>query len=268
MNIFENPIERVSIITPTFNSAKMLRNTMNSILLQKNKNYEWIVISGDKSEETLSVINEFDKSKITLIFQEPKGIYGAVKNGFDLAKYSIIYWINAGDLLMPNTIDSILSEIKNTNENWWTGSASLIKNEVKLVRVDPPFKYKNEYIINGFNGKHLPWIQQESIFFRKELLKNVDLVKFSNFKFAGDYYLFNSFARNGFKLKSINYVIASFTRHDGQISENQKMYWKEVESFTGSYYYNIIFHPIIFLKSVSSLIKFFSARLLPTKFEK
>ena len=87
MNIFENPIESVSIITPTFNSAKMLRNTMNSILLQKNKNYEWIVISGDKSEETLSVINEFDNSKVKLIFQEPKGIYDAVKKGFDLAKY-------------------------------------------------------------------------------------------------------------------------------------------------------------------------------------
>jgi hypothetical protein len=169
---------------------------------------------------------------------------------------------------MPNTIDSILTEIKNTNENWWTGSASLIKEDVKLVRVDPPFYYKNEFIIKGYNGKHLPWIQQESIFFRKELLNNVDLEKFANFKYAGDYYLFNSFARNGFKLKSINYVIASFTRHQGQISENQKMYWKEVYSFAGSYYYNIIFHPFIFLKSLFSLIDFLLARLLPSKFEK
>ena len=164
---------------------------------------------------------------------------------------------------MPYAIDAVLREASDRKFKWWTGSASLRNEDVQLIRVDPRNDYHSNCIKLGFYGKHMPWLQQESIFFRREMLEDVDMERFSKFRFAGDYFLFHSFNKNGIQLKSLGYMIASFTRHEGQVSENQVMYWKEVESFAGSYSTNIITHPFSFLLSINLLLKFLYKRMWP-----
>lgn len=71
------------------------------------------------------------------------------------------------------------------------------------------------------------WIQQESTFWRKELLSGVDFKKLSEFKFAGDYYLWRQFS----KVSDLNIVkahIGGFRKHPGQISEDKKQYQNEM----------------------------------------
>ncbi len=259
----QNHINGISIITPTYNSAKMLNDTMQSIMQQEDYNFEWIVIAGDQSEETKGVLARYNRNQLIVEYRDPKGIYDAVRAGFYKAKYDIVYWINAGDILMPYAFKSVFNESMNSKNCWWTGRASLRNENIQLIRVDPLNNYENKFIELGFYGKHMPWIQQESIFFRRELLDKVDLDRFSKFLYAGDYFLFHSFTKQGVKIISLNYVLASFTRHAGQISENQKQYWDEVESFTGKYLRNLILHPIDTIRSISYVINFLYKRMWP-----
>ena len=92
----------------------------------------------------------------------------------------------------------------------------------------------------SFYGKHLPWLKQESVFLREEILGFLDIQKFSKFRYAGDYFFFHSFIANGIPLKSLVDVIASFSRYEDYISENQVSCWNEAESFAGPYVINII----------------------------
>jgi glycosyltransferase involved in cell wall biosynthesis len=224
---------------------------------QEDCNFEWIVISGDQSEETHTVLSAYNRDQFIFEYREPRGIYDAVRAGFDKAKYDIICWINAGDVLMPYALNAIFIESLEMDKSWWTGRASLRNETLRLIRVDPIHNYKSKFILLGFYGRHMPWLQQESIFFRRNLLSKVDLDRFSKFRYAGDYFLFHSFAKQGIEMMSFNYVLASFTRHAGQLSENQKRYWNEVESFTGNYVVNIIKHPIDTFRSVFYVINFF-----------
>jgi glycosyltransferase involved in cell wall biosynthesis len=256
-------INGISIITPTYHSAKMLNGTMRSIMQQQQCNFEWIVIAGDQSEETQTVLAAYGRDQLVVEYRTPKGIYDAVRAGFKKAKYDIIYWINAGDIMMPYAFNAIFTESLDQSKSCWTGRASLRNEDIHLIRVDPLNRYDSKFIKLGFYGKHMPWLQQESIFFRRELLTLVDLDRFSKFRYAGDYFLFYSFAKQGIKIVSFNYVLASFTRHAGQVSENQKRYWDEVESFTGKYTRNLLSHPIDAIRSIFSVIKFFYNRILP-----
>ena len=86
MKIDNDIREWVSIITPTYHSAKMLNDTMKSIIEQSNKKFEWIVVAGDESGETKNVLARYSGTDLLVLQRPPKGIYDAVKTGFDAAK--------------------------------------------------------------------------------------------------------------------------------------------------------------------------------------
>lgn len=48
---------KISIITATFNSAKTIQSTIDSIVSQTHKDVEWIVVDGKSTDETVDIIN-------------------------------------------------------------------------------------------------------------------------------------------------------------------------------------------------------------------
>ncbi len=94
----------VSIITPTFNSEKYLTKALNSILKQKYRNFEIIVIDGQSNDKTLKIIKKFDKKIDYWISEKDKGIYDAFNKGYKLAKGELIGIVNSDDVLTPNAL--------------------------------------------------------------------------------------------------------------------------------------------------------------------
>ena len=94
---------RVSIVTVTYNSAKTIRDTLESI---KNQNYPYIehtIIDGASKDETLEIVKEFPH--ITKTISEPdNGIYDAMNKGIKLATGDIIGILNSDEYYASNTI--------------------------------------------------------------------------------------------------------------------------------------------------------------------
>lgn len=78
---------RISIVTPTFNSAATIADTVRSVLDQTHAPYEYIVIDGASTDDTLAVIGGFSKEfndkgiKLVISSEPDNGIYDAMNKG-------------------------------------------------------------------------------------------------------------------------------------------------------------------------------------------
>ncbi len=86
-----------SIVTVTWNAAKVIVPTLQSVREQTCKDYEYLVIDGASSDETLTLVRDADIAG-TRIFSEPdRGLYDAMNKAIDRAEGQYLIWLNAGD---------------------------------------------------------------------------------------------------------------------------------------------------------------------------
>ncbi|HIM40887.1 MAG TPA: glycosyltransferase [Methylophaga aminisulfidivorans] len=221
---------KVSIICPIFNADNYICHTINSIINQTYQNFEIIIIDGGSSDSTLSLLEGYKNNIKSLISEPDNGMYDALVKGFKLATGDIMCYLNAGDFLYPHAFEAVADIFTEHDISWITGYRSVCNEKNIITHVDLPFRYTSSLIRVGAYGKTLPYIQQESTFWRKSILDTVDLEYLRQLKLAGDYYLWWSFS-NEHQLEVISSPIGVFKKHSGQLSENLSQYNREISDF-------------------------------------
>jgi glycosyltransferase involved in cell wall biosynthesis len=88
-----------SIITVCYNEEKNIEKTCKSVSSQKYKNFEWVVVDGKSTDNTLSIIKKYKKNISTLISEKDTGIYNAMNKGIRKSKGEYLLFLNGGDHL-------------------------------------------------------------------------------------------------------------------------------------------------------------------------
>ena len=116
--------KRFSVVTPTFNSGAKLEATINSVLAQNKKLFEYILIDGGSTDGTLEMLRKYGR-QIKWISEPDSGVYDAMNKGIAKAKGEYLYFLGAGDLLKANIferVDQIIGDEPLTfvygNVNW------------------------------------------------------------------------------------------------------------------------------------------------------
>jgi hypothetical protein len=103
----------------------------------------------------------------------------------------------------------------------------------QTVAATLPFRYRQKWFgCGGYLGNPLPFVQQESTFWRRDLLNHIDFDRLRTFRLAGDYYLWHTFARHA-PLSVLSAHLGGFRVHAGQQSSQLDAYIEEAQSFTG-----------------------------------
>ena len=77
---------KLSIITVTFNRAYVLKNCIESVFRQKNKNYEYIIVDGASNDNTIDILKEYEpkfEGRMRWISEPDKGLYDAINKGIN-----------------------------------------------------------------------------------------------------------------------------------------------------------------------------------------
>ena len=104
-------MNKISIVTATYNSGKTIKDTLESVLNQSYKNYELIVKDGGSKDNTLDICREYEqrfKGRIKIISSPDKGIYDAMNQGVGMATGDIVGILNSDDFY---TADAILDRL-------------------------------------------------------------------------------------------------------------------------------------------------------------
>ena len=96
------------------NGEKNIEKTINSVISQKYKHIEYIIIDGASTDGTLEIIKKYNHYINNLVSEPDDGIYCAMNKGISLSNGNIIGIINSGDIYYESTIDLIVDSY---NEN-------------------------------------------------------------------------------------------------------------------------------------------------------
>ncbi len=94
----------ISIITVCYNEEKNIEKTCKSVANQAYNNFEWIIIDGKSTDNTLNIIKKYKKEISTLITEKDKGVYDAMNKGISKAKGKFILFLNGGDSVVDNNV--------------------------------------------------------------------------------------------------------------------------------------------------------------------
>lgn len=220
----------LTIITPVFNNVHLLKETLQSIESQFSEDIEYIIIDGDSNDGTKELIAEYGHIVTKVISEKDHGMYDALVKGLLISSGDIICYLNAGDIFYNHTTELVVKLFSENDIQWVTAYRTLCNENNVITKVDAPFRYKSNLIEKGVYGKWLPYIQQESTFWRRDLNKYVNLEELRTLNIAGDYYLWYCFSKYA-SLEVVKSPLGVFKIHDGQLSENLILYWNEVDSF-------------------------------------
>lgn len=103
---------KLSIITVSLNDAKGLRKTIQSVISQTYKDFEYIVIDGGSTDDSQTVLKAFSENIAYSISEKDNGIYDAMNKGIARAVGDYCLFLNSGDYLVgPDILSEIFSHI-------------------------------------------------------------------------------------------------------------------------------------------------------------
>lgn len=192
-------------------------------------------MDGKSNDSTIEILKYYSNKYnfIEYYSESDSSMYEALSKGFAKASGDIIAYLNAGDFYSKTALETVYDIFSEYSEvNWITGIAVRYNYKSQVIGCLVPYKYRRKFILNGvYNGKKLPFIQQESTFWRKDLNENIEYNTLSKFKLAGDYYLWTKFSEKN-TLYVINSYLGGFKVEKGQLSNDLKKYYQEMKLIT------------------------------------
>ena len=115
---------RITYVTITFNAAKVLQRTLDSVLQQDYPNIVHLIIDGASTDDTMKLVDDYiarsnaaeNGHRIQVTSEPDKGIYDAMNKGLRSLDGDYVCFLNAGDFLpTPDTVSRIAEAITNTH---------------------------------------------------------------------------------------------------------------------------------------------------------
>jgi glycosyltransferase involved in cell wall biosynthesis len=198
-----------SIITVVFNDSINLEKTILSIRNQIGVDFQYIVIDGGSTDETIQIVEKYDHIIDVFVSEKDNGIYDAMNKGLSFASGSWINFLNAGDLYSGSTflkelsirISNTKSKIINTDFIIDNCTFSPIINRYYLLRGMPCHQsifYKSELFYNNkYNIKYRYCADFHHLI---QIFNTTSVLRVSGLKV---HYLGNGFSANKHARKSI-----------------------------------------------------------------
>lgn len=183
----ERILVKVSIVTVSYNSAKTIKDTIESVLLQDYISIEYIIIDGGSNDSTMGIIQEYEDRIETVISESDNGIYDAMNKGIQLATGDIVGILNSDDIFENSFV--ISDVIKHFKSN---PTVSLVFGDV--VFLDP---INTENITRFYSSENFRrwklrfgWMPPHpATFIKKSAYEKVGNYAI-NYKISADYELF------------------------------------------------------------------------------
>ena len=178
-----NSSPKISIITVSFNSAKTIKETIESILIQDYNNIEYIIIDGGSSDETIDIVKSYSEKISYFISEKDNGIYDAMNKGIKAATGDIVGILNSDDFY-PNSfvLSNVAKSFKKYNCDAVYGDLVYVnkKDTTQIKRYWQAGNYNTSKIKNG-------WMLPHPTFFVKKVMYDRHGLYNSDLKRAADY---------------------------------------------------------------------------------
>lgn len=174
---------KVTIITVTFNSEKYLEQCIQSVIKQRYRDIEHIIIDGGSTDSTLDIIRRYESYIANWVSEKDNGMYDAINKGMRMATGDIIGTLNSDDILASrDVIGSIVESFGYNNVEAVYGDIVYVQqsNLQKVIRVWKGGEYSRGRFRYGWMPAH------PSFYISRELIARCGFYE-THFYTAADY---------------------------------------------------------------------------------
>lgn len=209
---------KISIVTPSYNQARYLEQTIQSVLSQGYPNLEYIIVDGGSTDGSTEIIRRYADRVSYWISEKDEGLYHALEKGFKRSTGEIMGWLNSDDIYHRNSLWMVARIFNNFPDVRWLMGKNTFFDEHAVSLVYPEDLYRERWSVWRF-CRLLPghFIQQESTFWRRSLWEDAGSHINTRLALAGDMELWARFFQHD-TLHSTNVLLGGFR----QRRENQK----------------------------------------------
>ena len=221
----QNNLPLVSIITPSFNQARYIEATIQSVISQDYPNIEYFIVDGGSIDDTVEIIKKYALETDSLlsdvqqravglqkkvnwwVSEKDQGQTDAINKGFARANGEILAWLNSDDTYEPDAISSAVKYLMDHPEVGMVyGDCNFINEDGNVIGKFGSAQTNYDLLRQGY--VHIP---QQTMFFRAEFWKQVGPLD-PSFYFAMDYDLWTRLAART-ELKYVPQTWANFRLH-------------------------------------------------------
>ena len=159
-----------SIVTPSFNQGRFIRDAITSVLSQEGVTVEYLVFDGASTDGTVEILREYS-DRLRFVSEPDRGQAHAVNKGFRFASCEYVGWLNSDDLYTPGALRAVGDFLSaNPDVDIVYGLADHVDTESALL---------GPYPVEGWNYERLQeicFICQPAVFFRKRAFERYGLL--------------------------------------------------------------------------------------------
>lgn len=209
---------KFSIITVTYNASSLMGATLESVLSQTYTNYEYILVDGGSTDDTVAVAKASGIEFAHIVSERDNGIYDAMNKGMALATGDYLCFLNAGDAFFtPDTLQTIVDAIADETElpdvlYGETAEVDAQRNFVRMRRLQAPKKLTWHSFRNGMLVCH------QSFYARREIAPMYDL----RYRLSSDVDWCIKVMKRSKKMVNVNAVVVNYLQNGLSLQHHRK----------------------------------------------
>lgn len=133
---------KISVITINYNDAAGLAQTIQSVIIQTFRDFEYIIIDGGSTDKSLGIIKDYKEHIQYWKSEKDTGIYNAMNKGLAVAKGEYVLFLNSGDYLYDeNTLDAFSKHLDGTDIVYGNVMKVFSDGRKEVQRYDTPISF-------------------------------------------------------------------------------------------------------------------------------
>jgi glycosyltransferase involved in cell wall biosynthesis len=213
----------LSVVTPSFNQARFLEATIQSVLSQNYPGLEYIIVDGGSTDGSVEIIRKYENKLAWWISETDKGQTDALNKGFAHARGDVFAWLNSDDTYEPGALTAAAKVMQEYPQfGLIYGSANYINEAGQIIGRFPAAQTDYRRLRQGY--VHVP---QQASFFCGDLWRRLGPLD-PSYYFAMDYDLWLRIAAHA-QIKYVPQMWANFRLHtSGKTIAADERCWPEM----------------------------------------
>ena len=204
------------MVTPSYNQAAFIEETIRSVLLQGYPNLEYMIIDGGSSDDSVNIIKKYQQWLTYWTSEPDSGQSAAINKGFGKASGQLYSWLNSDDYLLESALMHIATaHFMSPTAGAWCGGCRIVDARGNIWTTSWP----NRLDLDGIADWHSNHFAQPACFFSQEAWKQCGPLD-EGLHYEMDFDLWLKIAK-GFRIAKVDEPIAAAHVHkSGKIESN------------------------------------------------
>ncbi len=202
---------KISVVTPSYNQAQFIEETIRSVLLQGYPDLEFIIIDGGSRDDTVQVIKKYEPWISYWISEPDRGQSHALNKGFRRATGALVGWQNSDDYYGARAFESgAFSAQAHPEVELFCGPCQFIDSHNAVYETTPAEPFSWDRAISQFPNFAVP---NQSTLFRRSIFDRGEFIN-ESYCHAMDAEFTSRLLLSGAKIQSVSGLTGVYRFHD------------------------------------------------------